>query len=127
VNNFLFQRYTAGVVGGLSTVAATAPSEKFLNMAGPLSIGLGLVFTSSLASMFLPPTTRLGLSLYSISVYGGLVLFSAFLLYDTQKIVHNAERMAQYDPVNNSISIYLDVLNIFMRIAMILSGNQRRK
>jgi FtsH-binding integral membrane protein len=114
------------VVGGLSTIAATAPSEKFLNMSGPLSIGLGFVFASSLASMFLPPTTRLGLSLYSISVYGGLILFSFFLLYDTQKIVHKAERMPNYDPVNNSISIYLDVLNIFMRIAMILSGNQKK-
>ncbi len=43
------KRYTAGVVGGLSTVAATAPSEKFLNIAGPLSIGLGVVFASSVA------------------------------------------------------------------------------
>ncbi|KAI3382638.1 hypothetical protein SNEBB_005382 [Seison nebaliae] len=40
--------YTAGIVGSLSLVAATAPSEKFLNMGGPLAIGLGLVFVSSL-------------------------------------------------------------------------------
>ncbi len=40
--------YTAGVVGGLSLVAATAPSDKFLNMAGPLAIGLGVVFASSM-------------------------------------------------------------------------------
>ncbi len=39
--------YTAGIVAGLSLVAATAPSEKFLNMGGPLAIGLGLVFASS--------------------------------------------------------------------------------
>ena len=35
--------YTAGIVGGLSVVATTAPSEKFLNMGGPLAIGLGVV------------------------------------------------------------------------------------
>jgi len=40
--------YTAGIVGGLSAVAACAPSEKFLNMGGPLAIGLGVVFASSL-------------------------------------------------------------------------------
>lgn len=40
--------YTAGVVGGLSTVAMCAPSEKFLNMGAPLGVGLGLVFVSSL-------------------------------------------------------------------------------
>jgi FtsH-binding integral membrane protein len=79
--------------------------------------------------MFLPPTTRLGLGLYSLSIYGGLVLFSMFLLYDTQKIVHHAETVAHFDPVNHSISIYLDTLNIFMRIATILAsgGGNRRK
>jgi len=119
--------YTAGIVGGLSVIAATAPSEKFLNMAGPLSVGLGVVFAASLGSMFLPPTTRLGLSLYSLTLYGGLVLFSMFLLYDTQKIVKHAETKAVYDPVNESISIYLDILNIFIRMATILSGGSRRK
>lgn len=120
--------YTAGVVGGLSLVAATAPSDKFLYMGGPLAIGLGVVFASSVAGMFLPPTTRLGLNLYSLSIYGGLVLFSMFLLYDTQKIVHRAQTTPHYDPINHSISIYLDTLNIFIRIATILStGNSRRK
>ena len=54
--------------------------------------------------MFLPPTTAVGASLFSISVYGGLVLFSAFLLYDTQKIIKKAETYPPYshtvfDPV----------------------------
>lgn len=39
--------YTAGVVGGLSTIAVCAPSDKFLQMGGPLAIGLGVVFASS--------------------------------------------------------------------------------
>jgi hypothetical protein len=45
---FFYARYTAGVVGGLSTVAACAPSDKFLNMGGPLAIGFGVVFASSI-------------------------------------------------------------------------------
>ena len=52
--------YTAGIVGGLSTVAVCAPSDKFLYMGGPLAIGLGVVFASSLAGMWLPPSTVLG-------------------------------------------------------------------
>ena len=43
-------RYTAGVVGGLSTIAVCAPSEKFMNMGGPLAIGFGAVFAASLGS-----------------------------------------------------------------------------
>ncbi|XP_055919565.1 growth hormone-inducible transmembrane protein-like [Eupeodes corollae] len=126
--------YTAGIVGGLSTVAVCAPSDKFLYMGGPLAIGLGFVFASSLASMWLPPTTMLGAGLASMSLYGGLVLFSGFLLYDTQRIVRKAESYPAlfterpFDPVNESLSIYMDTLNIFIRIASILAGGgQRRK
>merc|ERR1712062_353579 len=101
-------------------------------MGGPLAIGLGLVFASSLGSMFLPPTTALGAGLYSISLYGGLVLFGMFLLYDTQRIIKKAETQpinttVPYDPVNASIGIYLDTLNIFIRIAMILAGGGNRR
>lgn len=123
---------TAGVVGGLSTIAVCAPSEKFLTMGAPLACGLGLVLASSIAGAFLPPTTALGAGLYSISVYGGLVLFGMFLLYDTQKIMKRAETHPPYgvqpfDPVNASLGIYADTLNIFIRIAMILAGGGGRK
>jgi len=124
--------YTAGMVGGLSTVAACAPSDQFLNWAGPLAMGLGVVVCASLGSMFLPPTTALGSGLYSISLYGGLILFGAFLLYDTQKIIYKAERhphgygAAPFDPVNASVGIYMDTINIFIRIVTILSGNRRK-
>lgn len=100
--------YTAGIVGGLSTVAVCAPSDKFLYMGGPLAIGLGVVFASSMAGIFLPPTTVLGAGIYSISLYGGLLLFSGFLLYDTQRIVRKAEAhplyaTTQFDPVNSLV------------------------
>ena len=40
--------YTAGVVGSLSLTAACAPSEKYLNMSGPLALGLGVVIVASI-------------------------------------------------------------------------------
>ena len=52
------------------------------------------------------------------------------------QILHRAERhpppsqygVALYDPVNNSISIYADTVNIFIRIAQILGmGGMGRK
>lgn len=100
--------YTAGIVGGLSTLAACAPSEKFLQMGGPLAIGFGVVFASSLATFFVPPTTVLGSGLHSMVLYGGLILFSMFLLYDTQKVIKKAETYPKYnmsghqafDPIN---------------------------
>jgi len=96
--------YTAGVVGGLSAVAMCAPSDQFLKAGGPLAIGLGIVFASSIGSMFLPPTTVLGSGLHSVALYGGLLLFSGFLLYNTQRIIRQAEATEfygpQYDPIN---------------------------
>lgn len=40
--------YTLGIVGGLSAVAVSAPSDKFLYMGTPLAMGLGLVFAASI-------------------------------------------------------------------------------
>lgn len=59
--------------------------------------------------MFLPPSTALGAGLYSISIYGGLVLFGLFLLYDTQKIIKVAEHYPvyadrPYDPINGYVT-----------------------
>merc|ERR1719166_916707 len=125
--------YTAGMVSGLSTVAVCAPSDKFLAMGGPLAMGLGVVFMASIGSAFLPPTTAMGAGLYSVAVYGGLILFGGFLLYDTQKIIRRAEQHPRgygappYDPINASMSIYMDTINIFIRLASILAGGNRRK
>lgn len=122
--------YTAGIVGGLSITAACAPSEKFLVSTAPLSIGLGAVVASSFASYFLPPTSKIGLGLYGIAMYGGLIVFSGLLLYDTQRTIKKAElhpaySMRPYDPINNSLHIYMDIINIFIRL-LPLVGNQRK-
>merc|ERR1712117_151574 len=99
-----------------------------LYMGGTLAMGFGVIFMASLASNFLPPTTALGAGVYSLALYGGLILFGGFLLYDTQKIIHRAENhpyygVTKFDPINNSISIYTDTINISIRIAQILAMN----
>ncbi|KAG9508740.1 Growth hormone-inducible transmembrane protein, partial [Fragariocoptes setiger] len=126
--------YTAGIIGGLSAIAVCAPSEKFLAQSGPLGIGLGVVVASSLGSMFLPPTSRIGLGLYGIALYGGLIVFSGMLLYDTQKTIKRAEMhpmyaMQPYDPINNSLHMYMDIINIFVRMVQIMAmgGNGRKR
>ena len=65
-------------------------------------------------------------------LYGGLAVFGGFTLYDVQKVLHHA-RLAEHgalrrDPVNESISLELDFLNIFIRMVQILGmrSNNRR-
>ena len=91
-------------------------------MGGALAIGLGGMLGVSILSMFNPASP----ALYNIWMYGGLGLFSLFVLYDTQMILQRAKTMQNFDPIGNSIHIYMDAVQIFIRFAMIF-GNNRKK
>ena len=56
-------------------------------------------------------------------------MFSGFVLYDVQKIILAAEQdeMIPFDPINHSIGIYMDTINLFIRIAQILQGSSGGK
>ncbi|KAF8665417.1 hypothetical protein AX16_000436 [Volvariella volvacea WC 439] len=123
--------YTCGVVGSLSYVGATAANDKYLTLGGPLLAGVTVVALSSLAPLALPLGMR-GLAVTeAISLYGGLAVFGGFVLYDTQKILKNA-RLAEQgvlkrDPMRESVSLELDMINIFIRLVQILSMHQRNR
>jgi len=60
----------------------------------------------------------------------GLAVFGGFTLYDVQKILHHARQaemgLRKADPVNESVSLELDFINLFVRFVQIL-GMQKRK
>lgn len=123
--------YTLGMMGSIAFVGATAKQEKYLYLGGPLLAGVAIVAISGFAPLILPATaTRTLMWTENIWLYGGLAVFGGFTLYDIQKILQHArmaERgMARKDVVNESISLELDFLNIFIRMVQIL-GMQRRK
>lgn len=83
--------YTLGALGGLSYVGATAHNEQFLYMGGALMAGLGVILVTSLAPMVLPRMSMRTLSVMeNVSAYGGVAVFSGFILYDTQKVSSGA-------------------------------------
>jgi FtsH-binding integral membrane protein len=80
--------YTAGVVGSLCFVGATAKEGQYLWLGGPLLAGITVVALSSLAPMVLPVTAFRALAITeALSLYGGLAVFGGFVLYDTQKVI----------------------------------------
>ncbi|KAL6816470.1 hypothetical protein J3E69DRAFT_358625 [Trichoderma sp. SZMC 28015] len=124
--------YTIAMMGSLSVVGATAKQEKYLYIGGPLLAGAAIVAASGLAPLVIPATAVRTLAFTeNIWLYGGLAVFGGFTLYDVQKVLHHA-RLAQAgvikrDPVNESISLELDFLNIFIRMVQILMLNQNRR
>jgi len=124
--------YTAGMMGSIAFVGATAKQEKYLYLGGPLLAGVAVVALSGLAPLVLPATAvRTLMWTENLWLYGGLAVFGGFTLYDVQKILKHAnmaERgLMAKDPVNESISLELDFINIFVRMVQILSMQQRRK
>lgn len=114
---------TGIIVGSLSLVAAAAPDDAFLSWGPYLGCGLGVVVAASFGSMFFPGSALL----HNVCLYGGLGLFGCYVCYDTQKMKYHAELDDHYDPINRGIGLYMDTINIFIRVAQILMLNQRRK
>jgi FtsH-binding integral membrane protein len=92
--------------------------------------GLVAVCLASVGSVVLPATAIRTVSvMQNVSLYGGLAVFSGLVLWDTQKIIARAENAhdgRQLSPINDAIGIYLDFINIFIRILTIMD-NRRRK
>jgi growth hormone-inducible transmembrane protein len=124
--------YTLAMMGSISFVGATAKQEKYLYLGGPLLAGVAIVAVSGFAPLVLPATAIRTLAFTeNIWLYGGLAVFGGFTLYDVQKVLMHA-RMAERglmrkDAVNESISLELDFLNIFIRMVQILTMNQQRR
>lgn len=124
--------YTVGMMGSIAFVGATAKQEKYLYLGGPLLAGCAIVALSGLAPLVIPVTaTRTLMWTENIWLYGGLAVFGGFTLYDVQKVLNHArlaERgMIRKDAVNESISLELDFINIFIRMVQILGMSQNRR
>lgn len=64
--------------------------------------------------------------LYNFWLYGGLALFGAYVLYDTNVLMNRARNSPAFDPINESFSIYLDAINIFVRLVLIMSQGKKK-
>lgn len=110
---------TAVVFACFSLAALVSAERKFLYLYGILtSCLLGLVVISLLQLFVRSPL------LENVWLFGGLVVFSLFVAVDTQIIVERALR-GDSDSVHSALDLFLDALNIFIRVMMLLSRNKR--
>ena len=85
-------------------------------------MGLAGLIGVSLVNIFWPSP-----ALFNVWLYGGLLLFSAFVLYDTQKIIYNAKIKSYWDPINESLAVYMDAVILFQHFLMVFMSNKNKK
>ena len=109
---------TAAVFGTMATIASTTKRD-FSGMQKFLFVGAVILLVAALANIFLQlPALMLTISVMAI------VIFSAFLLVDLQRVINGGET----NYVSATLAIYLDLYNVFVNLLMllgVLGGNNR--
>ncbi|MBK7995187.1 MAG: Bax inhibitor-1/YccA family protein [Blastocatellia bacterium] len=106
---------TLGIFGGL-TVYAFVSKKDFSFMKGMLTVGLTVVVLSVVLNIFLAS------SAFSFGIaVASLLLFSGYVLYDTQQILH---RYPTNEYVAGALDLFLDVYNIFVALLRILNAGR---
>jgi len=101
---------TSVAFGGISFFGLTTKRD-FSSMGKMLFIALIILIVGSISNIFIQaPILQLGIAML------GAVIFSAFILYDTQRIIKGRFPT----PIEAAISLYLDFLNLFISLLQIL-------
>ncbi|CAF4497128.1 unnamed protein product [Rotaria sp. Silwood2] len=111
---------TAGIVGSITAIGMTAQHQQYLWLGAPLMAGLTVVCLASFGSLVIPITAIRTLTMVdNISLYGGLLVFLGLVLWDTQNMIEHAENVestSELSPINESLAIYRDAINIYIRL-----------
>ncbi len=101
---------TSVAFGGISMFAMTTKRD-FSSMGKFLFIALIIMIVAGISNIFIQSSM-----MQLVIASGGALLFSAFILYDTQQIIRGG-----YDsPVEAALSLYLDFFNLFVSLLQIL-------
>ena len=109
---------TTSVVIGITVYAMTTKTD--YTTCGPLMFIFGFVFCcAGLLLCFFGPAMRL---LYAVL---GVILFSFYLLIDTQMILGGKNTKYKFDEdsyILAAVALYLDIINLFLYILEILNS-----
>lgn len=112
---------TSVIFISFSLAALFNTNRTFLYMGGFLMSALSWMCLAGFMNIFIG--SRL---IWEAQLYLGLLLFCAFVLYDTQMIVEK-KRRGDDDYIWHSVNLFLDFIQIFRRLLIILSSKDKKK
>ena len=101
--------------------AKYARRRKYLYLGGFLGSALNMMAMLTLVSIFVP-----SMSFMFIRIYFGLLLFSGFIIYDTQIIIEQAHE-GNRDVCDHAMTLFLDFINLFIRVLIIIMRKGERR
>jgi modulator of FtsH protease len=110
--------FMTSLVFGALTAYVFITKKDFSYMGASLMIGLFLVIGVSVVNLFIQ-SSNMSIAVAAVTV----VLFSGFILFDTSRILKNANTIP---PTLGALNLYLDFLNLFMALLQLLTGGRRR-
>lgn len=113
----------AALVTGLSLaslgyLAYMAPSEAYLNWAGPLAFANVAITMAAGLSIARPGSY----ALYNIWLYGGVTLAGLMAMWNTQRIIKAAKSEEDYEPLSHAMDMYLNAVMMFVYILKIMAA-----
>lgn len=112
---------TTGMFGVMSVSALAMPKGRMAAMGGPLFAGVLGLCGVGIAGMFVEPSSPWYPVLHSVSLYGGLGIFSIYIAYDTQQMINDYEE-GNRDTVTAALNMFINVKQVFTRFLIIFIG-----
>jgi len=103
-----------------SLCALLSSRRSWLFLGGFLSSALTILFIGGIVNIFFQSYFW-----FSVQLYGGLLMFCGFVIFDTQLIVEKAAR-GDTDFIQHSLSLFMDFVNIFVRLLIILAKDKKK-
>jgi FtsH-binding integral membrane protein len=104
-----------------SLCAMFAERRSYLYLGGIFTAFFNMLFWSSLMNLFFRSSFP-----FQLNLYGGLVIFSLYIIYDTQMIIEK-RLLGSQDFIKHSLDLFLDLVAVFVRILILLMKNKAEK
>jgi len=108
-----------------SGAALFAPDGQYLYLGGTLMSGLSALFWMGLMNLFFQSQL-----IFQVYLWGGLLLFCGFIMWDTQVIIEKRKR-GDRDFIKHSLDLFIDFMQVFRRVVILLmqkeEGNKKKR